>query len=284
MSVLPDLPADRYHADELMGATEGPTLSASIAKILIAQSPLHAYTAHPRLNPYYKREEEDRFSIGTVAHAVLLEGRDVVEVIEADSWRTNDAKAARDLARENGKVPLLGKDYFDVMAMVDAARRQLDAHEASPALFTAGKPEQTITWDEDGVACRSRIDWLHDDYRHLDDLKSTGRSASPHDFARTLYGVGNDVSAAFYIRGVRAVTGITPIFRWCVIETAPPFALSVVTPGPDVLAVADDKVTYAINLWRECLANDSWPGYSNRVATAELPGYIEAQWMERSAA
>ncbi len=279
MSIL-DIPAAEYHEDRV---ADEPSLSSSIVKLLIAASPAHAKAAHPRLNQFYKRAEDDKFSIGTAAHAMLLEGRDAVEVCEFDSWRTNDAKAAKKAAYAAGKIPLLGDDYFDVVAMVEAAKAQLDAHEARPALFQDGKPERTITWEEEGVFCRARPDWLHDDLSACDDYKTSSRSARPESFARTLFGMGYDIQASFYRRGLRAVTGADVPFRFCVQETAPPYALSVVDLGPDVYALADDKVEYAIRLWRECMATGEWPGYSTRVATAELLPYLEAQWMERAA-
>lgn len=281
MTAILTVDAATYHLDQL---ADRPSLSASIAKILIAQSPLHAWTAHPRLNPYYVRQEEDKFSIGTACHAIILEGRDAVEVIEADDWRTKAAKEQRDAARAGGKIPLLGRHYFDVLAMVEAAKTQLAAHEASPPLFTAGKPEQTITWDEDGVVCKARIDWLHDDLTTIDDYKSTGRSANPDDFSRTLFGMGYDVQASFYRRGIHAVAGVEADFRFAVQETTPPYALSVVDLGPDVYALADAKVDKAIAIWRSCIDSGEWPGYPSKVATAELPPWLEAQWMERNAA
>src|SRR5579885_3028935 len=105
--IRPDVPAEDYHADP---APE-PSLSAGIARRLISQSPLHAWTAHPRLNPDHRDEHGDRLDFGSAAHSLLLEGLDVCEVIEADSWRTNAAKDARDGARASGLIPLLRKDY-----------------------------------------------------------------------------------------------------------------------------------------------------------------------------
>lgn len=275
-----DVPAAAYHRDEI-GDT--PTLSSSIVKLLINASPAHAQAAHPKLNKFYKREEDDKFSIGTAAHAMLLEGKDAVEVCEFDSWRTNAAKDAKKAAYAAGKIPLLGDDYFEVLAMVEAAKEQLDSHEARPPLFVAGKAERTITWEEDGVFCRARPDWLHDNLAACDDYKTSSRSARPESFARTLFGMGYDIQASFYRRGLRAVTGADIPFRFAVQETSPPYALSVVELGPDVYALADDKVQYAIDLWRGCMESGLWPAYSTRVATAELPPYLEAQWMERAA-
>lgn len=271
---------DDYHADPC----ERPSLSASIATILCTQSPAHARVAHPRLNPAYERIEEQKFSIGTAAHALLLEGRDAVEVIAYPDWRTKNAQALRDDARAAGRIPLLSKDWTAVQAMVEAAKTQLAQHEARPPLFTDGKPEQTLVWDDDGVLCRARLDWLRDDGAACDDLKTTSRSANPDAYSRSLFNVGGDIQAAFYLRGLRALgADYETEFRWVVVETALPHALSVISPGPDILALADAKVEYALALWRKCLATDRWPGYSAKVATAEMPAWQETQWLEREA-
>jgi hypothetical protein len=272
------VPADEYHAGD-----EGqPRLSASIVHILCTASPLHAYTAHPRLNPHYQRVEEDKFDVGKAAHSVILEGDDNIFVVHEDTWQKNVAKEAREYARSIGKVPLLAKKRDEVMRMVDAVREQLAEHEAEPPLFSDGKPEQSLLWEEGGVLCKARLDWLRDDYAAIDDLKTTGRSADPGTYSRALFGVGGDVQAAFYLRGLAAVTTETRAqFRWVVVETSPPYALSVITPAPDVLAVGDSKVAWALAKWRECLEADSWPAYPNRVATADLPPWEEARWLER---
>lgn len=281
LGILPNLPASEYHEDRV---ADVPSLSASIAKLLINQSPAHAFAQHPRLNPHFVRVEESKFDVGTVAHSVLLEGIDAVEIIEADDWRTKSAKEARELARANGKIPLLGKHYFDVLAMVDAAKKQLAEHQAFPALFTDGKPEQTIAWVEDGVQCKARLDWLHDDHCTVDDLKTTARSARHSDVERLIYNMGYDLQAAFYVRGCKAVTGVVPEFRFAFIETAAPYALSVSTPSPAMYELANDRLDKGIRTWKHCLETGVWPGYDRRVATVDPPVWAEAQWMEREAA
>jgi hypothetical protein len=41
------------------------------------------------------------------------------------------------------------------------------------------------------------------------------------------------------------------------------------------------KVEWAINKWRECLRDNAWPAYGDQVAYAEVPGYVETDWLER---
>lgn len=281
MSGIHELGAEEYHADII--DDDRPSLSASIAHTLITRSPLHAWTAHPRLNPDFARTEEQKFDIGTVAHAILLEGTDIVYVCDFPDWRTNDAKEARDQARATGRVPLLAHQADDVAAMVEAAKAQLITIDTHPPILTEGKPEQTLVWEEDGVLCRSRVDWLRDDFTAIHDLKTTARSAQPEAYARALFGVGGDVQAAMYLRGLAAVTGSHQWadFSWVVIETAPPYGLSVIRPAPDVLELGNRKVEYAISLWRQCLETGEWPGYSPEVAWAHAPEYEIARWLER---
>jgi PDDEXK-like domain of unknown function (DUF3799) len=275
--------ASLYHQDNL--GVDTPTLSASIAHTLLASSPLHAWTDHPKLNPNFEREDDQKYAIGTVAHALLLEGIDRAHIVHADTWRTNAAKEERDDAISGGRIPLLAKDYHAVVALVERVREQLAEHEASPTPLTDGKPEQTIVWEEQGVLCRARLDWLRDDLTAIDDVKTTSRSASPEQFSRNLYSLGYDTKCAFYLRGVHRALGASNLaFRWVVVETSPPYALSVVSPGPDVLQLAHAKVDRAIAIWKQCLENDSWPGYPQRVCWANLPPWEETRWFERQEA
>lgn len=269
MSEMLAMSAEEYHAGD-----EGqPRLSASIAHLLVTQSPKHAWTAHPRLNPHYSRDEDPKFDVGRVSHSMLLEGDDTIYVVHADDWRTKVAKEEREYARSVGKTALLARHRDEVHAMVDAVREQLAAHSAEPPLFSDGKPEQSLLWEEGGVLCKARLDWLRDDRATIDDLKTTSRSANPEAYRRNLFSVGAHVQAAFYTRAVEAVTGTLPIFRWCVVETAPPYALSVLEPGGDVLAAGRSDVEYAMGLWRSCMESGEWPAYPNTVTRIEAPSW-----------
>ena len=272
--------SEDYHADPC----EQPSLSASIAAVITSRSSLHAWAAHPRLNPAYERKEESKYDVGTAAHAILLEGRpfdEVAEIVEAKDWRTNDAKEARDAARASGRIPLLAKDANAVCAMLDAALDQLDAHEASPRPFVDGQPEQALVWEEDGVTCRALVDWLHDGQRAISDYKTTSASADPEKWSRTAFTIGADVQTAFHLRGLRMLTGIHGSMVYVVQETYPPYALSVNALSPGALAVGQRKVEYALAVWKRCLDADYWPGYPARVAYAEAPAWEEAHWLER---
>jgi hypothetical protein len=273
--------AGDYHQDPC----QQPSLSASIANILVSQTPLHAWTAHPKLNPAFRRKTDEKFDLGTAAHAMLLEGDgEKIAVVAADDWRTKAAKEQRDEARADGKVPLLAVQAGELFEMVAAAQTQLAAFNLDPPCFTEGHPEHTLIWDEDGVTCRARLDWLRDDYAAIDDYKTTSASADPSRWVRTMYGLGGDVQAAFYLRGCERVLNVRPEWRYVVQETYPPYALSVVTLAASVLEVGGDKVEKAIRIWRDCLERDEWPAYPAVAERVEIPAYEETRWLERDAA
>lgn len=288
-----DIPAEEYHRDP----APDPSLSSSIAHRLLSQSALHAWHAHPRLNPRYVPQEAEAFDVGTAAHALILQGENVVEVIDAKDYKTKDAREKRDAARAAGKVPILAHRWADVEAMTRTLVDRLGAlRVGEPGPFRKGKPEQTLIW-QDGpppIWCRARADWLHDDHRWIDDLKTTYGTANPDAWIRShLFAQGLDVQAAFYLRGLQRITGKAPAqFRFVVIESAPPYGLSVVSLGPAALDLANRKVERAMQLWQHCLATKTWPGYQTETCYAEpLPwdlakeesaGLLEWSAVERS--
>jgi len=288
---LINIDAVDYHDDNI---EDRPSLSASLIHILCTKSPAHAWAAHPKLNPNYERVYDVKFDIGTAVHALMLEGDDVVRLVNYPDWRTNAAKDERDQARSEGKIPLLVHQAEDLYGMHLAFHKQLEQHDADPTPFTEGQSERTIVWEERGVLCRARLDWLRDDRTIIDDYKTTSASARPEAWARTAFNIGADIQVAFYLRGLRALnerdSGAAgpalgsrslsdPQFRFVVQETYAPYALSVVTLSPAALAIADAKVDIALKTWRRCLERGVWPPYSRQVARIEAPPW-EMHWLE----
>lgn len=274
---------EAYHADPC----PHPSLSASIAKLLIDRSPRHAWHAHPRLNPNHSSEESTTFDMGRLAHKLVLGAGGDIAVIEADDWRTSAAKAARDAARAAGKTPVLARQLEQARLMEKAVFRQLAKHEEASLAFTNGKPEQTIIWREeiDGVEvwCRARLDWKPHEGNVFDDFKSTGVAASAGQWgSRTFWETGCDVQAAFYVRGIKALgLAADPHFRFIVAENEEPFAVAVHTLSPAALAMASRKVDYALRIWARCTARDWWPGYPPFTSYLDPPPWQERRWIDR---
>ncbi len=279
-----DIPMDLYHQDPCIE----PSLSRSTIRDLIMRSPKHAWWNHPRLNPTYQPDDGNgKFDVGTASHSILLEGINNVEVVDADDWRTKAAKEARDLARKEGKTPLLPHQFEEVKKCVLAVENQiygcteLDIQN----LMTDGAHEMSFFWKEDATWMRSRLDWLSHDRKVILDLKFTEMSANPGDLARHILNLGLDIQAVLYSRAVEAVYGDDKpkmVFVFC--EVQEPYLCSFVSLPPDFLALAQSKIDYGIWTWRECIKNDEWPAYPNRVVYSELPAWAVTAWEEKAEA
>ena len=263
-----------------------PSLSASAAHTLITQTAIHAYMRHPRLNPGAPREESKVADIGTIAHGLLLEGDESrIVLIEADDWRTKDAKEKRDAAYAEQKIPLLGKQLGPIRKMVEVARSAI-AHSELASAFTlhAGKAEQTMVWEEKGIWLRSRPDWLTNDRELIIDYKSTGVSANPLAWMRgPMLGNGCDLQAVLGLRGLRKLFNArNPQFVFVVQEQEPPYAVSFVGLSPTFLHMAESKLDRAMQLWGDCTMTNCWPGYPSRVAWVDPPVYAAIEEEEKS--
>jgi len=271
------LSPEEYHADT---TGDTPTLNATVAKSLVLETPAHAKQKHPRLmDGQYVPRHSDAMDEGTALHQILL-GDDRVDVLGYDSFRTADAKQARDESRAIGRVPMLLHRWQEISVLGDALKQQVAAFPADPPLFVDGMAEQTIMWDEEWqgekIGCRARLDWLRSDYRTVDDLKKS-RSAQPRKWQRAMWPLGYDIQAAFYVRACRAAFGVEPVFRWVAIEPDPPYAMSVHVLSPQAMDAAHAKVDLALDVWSSCLASGVWPAYPRTVQVVELPEWMRGE-------
>jgi hypothetical protein len=258
------MPAAVYHTDP----TPSAALSNSIIRPLLNKSPLHAWMAHPKLNPNYKQVESTTFDLGKACHSLLLEGIDSVVVVDAEDWRTKAAKEARDAARAAGKNPMLPHQAAAVTEMAKACKAFVDRSPLR-GFMDAGAPEQTVVWQE-RVWCRARIDWLLDDRSLMIDYKTT-EASNPDDFIRSsMVQYGYDTQDVFYTRGMAAL-GFKSMMLFLVQEVTPPYCCYIVECAESMREMARRKVQRAIDLWSECIATNTWPAYPNAVYMAEAP-------------
>lgn len=280
------MPAAAYHAD----ACPTPSLSASIAKLLISRTPRHAWTAHPRLNPAIDPADEKRFDLGTAAHALLLgEGRDIAVLPYAD-YRKKEAQEERAAVLAAGQTPLLAEQYQRARVMVDAVLAQLALVEdcgtfADPDAIS----EAVFAWvDDNGVWCRGMADRMliaqANGWIDVYDLKTTDVALDGSSLARLAAGQHYDLQAAFYIRGLSRVTGVPAYrirFRHIFVEAGPPHLAIVAELDAAALVLGEKKTLAAIALWGRCLSENRWPGYPALPVTLSLPAWSEAAWLER---
>lgn len=281
------LAADAYHADP---APE-PSLSSTLARTLMNQSPLHAWTACPRLNPDFIPEDKKTFDIGRAAHRELLGAGGDWTVIPEGYLSSNGAASTKEAkqfiadAREAGLTPIKATEAAAVQQMAAACRARLDSMgiKLDPA-----RSEIAALAKIDGVWTRCMVDNAPEK-GPLIDFKTTV-DASPEAIRRSVQGYGYDVQEAHYRAVWEAATGEKRKFLFVFQEKTAPYETQVVqlyadddAPG-DWMAPAREKAKAARRLWGECLAADCWPGYPPRILSIDAPAWHAGRWEERKMA
>lgn len=281
----PGIYTDMSAADYFADPCPDPSLTQSLAKLLLDRSPLHAWYASPKLNPRFERDEATRFDLGNAAHWHLIgRGKDMV-VIEAPDWRTKDAKAARDAAVEAGKSPVLREQFDRAGDMAEAALNQLAAlglvDEWRPEV---GHGEAVIANREGDIWLRAMIDWLPHHKRVVWDYKSTRASAAPHAVSARMGDTGWHIQAAMHERLLNAIDPDNAGRRrhlFVCQECDEPYALTVSEISEASLTIGRMQIQHAINLWARCVAENRWPGYPQEITAPELPPWAQQQWLEQ---
>lgn len=254
------VPSGVYHADPCAA----PSLSSSVAQILLRESPRKAWTCHPKLNPNYQEEQDSKFDLGTCAHAVLLENdASRIAIIEADDWRTKAAKEQRDAARAIGQTPLLAKHYEAIRRMVNAALAFIPDSEIGE-FWDGAESEVTGICQDKGVWLRCRFDRITANRRFIVDYKTTD-CVAPEIFSRQIVRMGYHFQEAFYRRVASVLGAESPQFVFLAQSVEHPHECSLHGIDPALREIADAEVERAICIWQDCIKTNRWPSYGGRI-------------------
>ena len=262
-----DLSAVAYHEDP----APSPSLSSSLAKVLLERSPKHAWVKHPRLGGLSGPPASRSMALGTVAHSVILEGdTSSVRIVDAPNFRTKAAREQRDLAMADGLTPLLLQDWKKVQRIVTASE------EAGIGdLLSKCRTERTALAHQDGAWYRCRPDAVDEDAGIIYDLKTTAIPGTPREWARRRIWEYS-MQAGFYRSVWELVSFVVPRFVFIVQETDPPYAVSQFEFDPLGCRHADLIAKRAMNLWAACMESDTWLAYPEGIQTVPSPEWVVA--------
>lgn len=304
-----DICAAEYHADPC----ESPSLSSSVAGLLVDQTPKHAWTAHPRLNPDFKRAASPAMNLGSVAHEMLLGKGAGFEISHYDDYRAKAAQIWRDDVVACGKIPIKAADFSAAFRMAEAARWAVSEIPGAEAAFERGIAEPVTIWRDpvENALCRCMDDWLDQEGGCVYDLKTTGTGLSDHALQARIdgnSGAGLDLRAAFHLRGLESTLIPPPdpyvvrkfflgdfiaegpptrvyhppqlTWRWVFMESEPPFECRVVEMDDMTRKIGMLKAARAIALWAQCLKDNKWPGYPRKIEQLEYRDWAADKWLE----
>jgi hypothetical protein len=258
-----------YHADPC----ETPSLSSSLARKLLRESPAHAFASSPRLDPDCVPEVKKTYDIGTAAHTAVLSAGESIRVIPHDDWRTKEARQQRDEARAEGYTPLLEKEAAEVLAMAAKVKTALKRIGLPEVFSDPSRAEVVAIAEVEGVQCRAMADYVGAD-GWLYDLKTT-KSAHYDAVTRTVESFGYHIQHEHYLDTFRAAGMPLKGMRFVFVEKTRPHCVSVVALSQTFIDIGRSQTADARRTWRRCLATGEWPDYSK-------PGIVEISppiWM-----
>jgi hypothetical protein len=274
------MPIDLTEYDE-----DAVALSPSAGFAITNESPLVAWWFHRLLGGHRKKDSDATIS-GKLFHAGLLEDGAGIEVIDADAFRTKDAKAARDLAIAKGLIPIVKPKWE---AMQPTLERIKESIENAGYSLGIGKCEARIQWTEPadnatgGVVCHARLDWISHDCLHIIDLKTTEGSVHPDTCAAKLVREGGALQEA---ANIGAISRLFPElagridFTFLFIQTKEPFDVVPIESDGSMRELGEAQWQRAVKLWAECMESGKWPGHSTgRPVRVGAPAWALAREM-----
>ena len=268
-----EVSAEEYHRDPL----PQPSLSCSIARMLVRQTPAHAWQAHARFGSV-GIEVNAAMDDGSAVHAMFAGQAHLIEPIKTvygpktknkdmiglpvTDYKTDAAQEERDEIRGMGKIPVLQHRLAELTRCYQAAIKQIERAEDGEVFLSPGRSEVMAVAREGDVWFRSLVDRLPNDKRlPAGDLKCTELSAGPGGWERRLQSE-YAFQAAFYKRVLAGAEGFErPPMRFGVVELNPPHGAVIMAAAPQLMAIAEAEVERAVRIWARCINTGKWPCY-----------------------
>lgn len=279
-----------YHADPCVS----PSLSQSIAHILVTESPRHAWLAHPKLGGSADRVSSRVMDEGAILHKLLLGAGAQFEMVVADDWRTKAAKKARDTIVSEGKIAVLAHNFQKLKTAAERIYKNA-RDQGFPFGLPGSRSELAIEFTDYAdpykrdrqILCRCRMDQVRQDHV-IYDVKKV-RSANPKDLSKCIVQYGYDIQATAYTRAYEqlipeALGRSEFVFLFCEIE--PPYEVVVARLDGYHHEIGKRRWEKALFMWDKLLTEGSypWPGYADGAITLIPPQYIINQELGDEAA
>ncbi len=219
------------------------------------------------------RKDTDALGLGRIIHTAVLEPQKwsaTYSIYEGERKAGDEWEAFQDSH--------LGADIISLSdaSTASAVARAVNQHAVAGGYAAECKAELSIYWKHPiGFDCKSRVDWLADDY--LVDLK-TARNVTARQFSRQAANLNYHAQIAFYLDAAKALDGRERKAILLAVEKEPPFDVAPYVLPEEAIAAGRRAYQDWMLLLLKCRVADHWPGVAEFETELHLPEWAFSEW------
>jgi hypothetical protein len=228
-----------------------------------------------------KKPASHAMSIGTAVHLCMLEPHLMVNVVNLKNLgfttRRKHLQIKELIDANPGKVYLLNQEIAQVNAMVKSVKGHEEAAKLYPSTI---KNEVSFFWHdkEFNLACKGRADSINFEEGYVNDLKTCKDAAN---FMRECVDYGYHIQAAFYLAGLKEITGVDFDWYWTVVDSKDPHDTYVYKMTAKTLEAGNVMVRKYMMALVDCVKTDTWPSGNEGVKLGELPDWYLSRVLKK---
>ena len=222
------------------------------------QSRLKTILISPKFyDEYPVKKATKAMSLGTLIHSYLESGTLDNFIIMPKFRRTKEAleEKAAWLEQHAGKMVCTE----DQMEAVQCAAASVERNGIIKQLLSISEKEVGCIADLFGHKCKGMLDLVSTDGNLIADIKTTRRHTT-YDFSRDCVEYATPFQLAFYRMLYHKITGNWPKVAIVVVETLPPYDLTLYWPSYSFIEFGNERVEQAFKILDQCLENGHFPG------------------------
>ena len=199
--------------------------------------------------------------IGSALHALVLEGREVLErqfIVKPTDIRLN-TKEGKAWKEEHKSFTILSQEAMDKVEEMGNQLFSLDYFDTSQKDYRKFN-EVSIYWDADRIPCKARLDRVvvHDDHVEVVDLKTTDTVDYSIFQKKVVYGFNYLFQAAWYAEAASIIYQKPAHFTFVAIERDSPCTTAIFKVSAEAMEEGVRQIKKARRILGDCLREGEW--------------------------
>jgi hypothetical protein len=224
-------------------------------------------------------DDETRFAVGTLAHAMVLEGKDLRDLFALKPKGMSFASTVGKEWKAQQTLPIIKEE--DANAIPRMAEAIALDPDASKVLMSCPQRELVLQANLFGIEFKAMLDAVGKDVSGtmgFVDIKTTAKACS-FSFAKKVRDLSYDLQIEIYRNILKEAnhTNHRPWSAWIVVETSAPYEVATYYPDAKIINEGREKLGTAIDRLKKCIATGIWPKALGGLTCLEAAPYFKPE-------